>query len=74
MSPTGSDQAPSRAVWSRPARGDEPTQLTEYDFLGDRRQRLVRQAVEVEAISIGRTAEILGVPLREMREIAGSWV
>ncbi|CAN5852831.1 XRE family transcriptional regulator [soil metagenome] len=55
-------------------KGDEPTQLTGYDFLGDRRQRLVRQAVEAEAISIGRAAEILGVPLREMRQIAGSWV
>lgn len=55
-------------------KGDEPTQLTEYDFLTDRRQRLVREAVEGDIISIGRAAEILGVTLRSMRQIAGSWV
>jgi len=55
-------------------KGDEPTQLSEYDFLTDRRQRLVRDAVEQEVISIGRAAEILGVTLRSMRQIAGSWV
>ena len=54
-------------------KGQEPTQLTEFDFVTDRRQRLVRKAVEDETISIGRAAEILGVPLREMRQIAGSW-
>lgn len=55
-------------------KGDEPTQLSEYDFLTDRRQRLVRDAVERDVISIGRAAEILGVTLRSMRQIAGSWV
>jgi Zn-dependent peptidase ImmA (M78 family)/DNA-binding XRE family transcriptional regulator len=55
-------------------KGSEPTQLTEYDFLSDRRQRLVREAIEGEVISMGRAAEILGVPLRTMRQIAGSWV
>lgn len=60
------------AVESR--KGREPTQLTEYDFLSDRRQRLVREAVEREVISLGRGAEILGVSLRAMRQIAGSWV
>lgn len=55
-------------------KGDEPTQLSEYDFLTDRRQRLVREAVEGDIISIGRAAEILGVTLRSMRQIAGSWV
>ena len=54
-------------------KGLEPTQLTEFDFLTDRRQRLVRKAVEDDVISIGRAAEILGVPLRAMRQIAGSW-
>lgn len=55
-------------------KGAEPTQLSEYDFLTDRRQRLVREAVEGDVISIGRAAEILGVSLRSMRQIAGSWV
>lgn len=54
-------------------KGLEPTQLTEFDFLTDRRQRLVRKAVEGDVISIGRAAEILGVSLRSMRQIAGSW-
>jgi len=55
-------------------KSDEPTQLNEYDFLTDRRQRLVREAIERDIISIGRAAEILGVTLRAMRQIAGSWV
>jgi Zn-dependent peptidase ImmA (M78 family)/DNA-binding XRE family transcriptional regulator len=55
-------------------KGDEPMQLSEYDFLMDRRQRLVRDALEGDVISIGRAAEILGVTLRSMRQIAGSWV
>lgn len=55
-------------------KGDEPTQLSEFDFLTDRRQRLVRDALEGDVISIGRAAEILGVTLRAMRQIAGSWV
>lgn len=54
-------------------KGHEPGQLTEFDFVTDRRQRLVRKAVEGDEISIGRAAEILGVRLREMRQIAGSW-
>jgi Zn-dependent peptidase ImmA (M78 family)/DNA-binding XRE family transcriptional regulator len=54
-------------------KGQEPVQLDAYDFLGDRRQRLVREALESELISMGRAAEILGIPLREMREVAGSW-
>ncbi len=55
-------------------KGDEPNQLSEYDFLTDRRHRLVRDAVERGVISIGRAAEILGITLRSMRQIAGSWV
>lgn len=54
-------------------KGLEPTQLAEFDFVTDRRQRLVRAAVEGETISMGRAAEILGVSLRKMRQIAGSW-
>ncbi len=60
------------AVETRKA--SEPTQLTEYDFLTDRRQWLVRKAVEGDLVSIGRAAEILGLSLREMRQVAGSWV
>jgi Predicted Zn peptidase len=69
-------EALDRAAFLGPVegrKGQEPTQLTEFDFVTDRRQRLVRKAVDDETISIGRAAEILGVPLREMRQIAGSW-
>ena len=40
----------------------------------DRLSRLVRQAVESGEISLGRAAEILRLPLPEMRTLAGAWV
>jgi Zn-dependent peptidase ImmA (M78 family)/DNA-binding XRE family transcriptional regulator len=52
----------------------EPDRLSPNKFLGDRIQRLTRQAVEEEKITLGRAAEILGVSLIEMRKLAASWV
>ena len=40
----------------------------------DRLSRLVRQAVEQERISLDRGAEILGLSLLDMRDLAASWV
>lgn len=55
-------------------RSEEPDNLSSSDFVEDRRYRLVRRAVESEAISVSRGAEVLGLSLKEMRELAKTWV
>lgn len=52
----------------------EPAELDAHDFQSERLARLVRRAVEEEAITLSRAAEILGVSLQEMRERAASWI
>lgn len=52
---------------------DEPDHLLPSDFAEDRLLWLVRSAVEREAISLSRAAEILAIDLRSMRQLAGSW-
>ena len=54
--------------------GTEPAGMDVHDFQGDRLAGLVRRAVEDEAISISRGAEILGMSVAEMRDLARSWV
>ncbi len=61
-----------RGVGAAPARR-EPDQLSESDFVVERRQRLVRKAFQGDLISMGRAAEILGLPLAEMRKLAAAW-
>ena len=63
-----------RASFPEHSRAGEPEDLSPLDFVEDRLSRLVRQAVEGEEISLARGAEILGLPLGEMRQLAGSWV
>lgn len=60
-------------VGADPARR-EPSQLSGFDFVADRKQRLVRKAVQDELISFGRGAEILGLSLAQMRQLAASWI
>ena len=50
--------------WSR---SGEPAGLSEHDFIEDRLSRLARRALEEERISLGHTAEILGLTREEMR-------
>ncbi len=57
-----------------PKAADEPARLSENDFREDRLYRLVRMAVEREQITMSRAAEVLGLDLRAMRELAASWV
>lgn len=57
----------------RAAAQPEPHPLENIDFVSDRLARLVRQAVEEGEISLGRAAEVLKVPLVEMRAWAASW-
>ena len=59
---------------SPPDRGaDEPERLLPSDFVEDRLYRLVREAVEKEAITLSRAAEILGIGVEEMRDLTASW-
>ena len=51
----------------------EPEHLGRYDFQENRLQTLVRKAVEEGEISMGRGAEILRIPLTEMRALTSSW-
>ncbi len=54
-------------------RGLEPDRLSDADCLDDRLRRLVRRAVETAEISLGRGAEILGMSLMDMRQLAAEW-
>ena len=55
-------------------RSEEPDYLSPSDFTEDRRYRLVREAFEKEQISLARAAEMLGLSLRQMRDLSKSWV
>jgi len=54
--------------------GVEPAPMEQHDFQMDRLSRLVRKAIEDEAISLSRGAEILRLPLKQMRELSASWI
>lgn len=54
-------------------RAHEPSQLDEWDFVGDRFRGLVREAVEGKHITLSRGAELLGLELSEMRVLAATW-
>ena len=58
---------------ARPA-GVEPAPMEPHDFQMDRLSRLVRKAIEDEVISLSRGAEILRLPLEQMRELSASWI
>lgn len=51
----------------------EPFGLDKPDFLEDYLMTLVRKALDVDEITVSRAAEILNVPLMNMREIINSW-
>jgi Zn-dependent peptidase ImmA (M78 family)/DNA-binding XRE family transcriptional regulator len=53
---------------------DEPERLLPSDFVEDRLLGLVRTAVDQDAISLGRAAEILDTDLKSMRRLAASWM
>lgn len=54
--------------------GIEPAGMEPHDFREDRLSLLVRRAVEQDIISLSRGAEILRLPLEQMRELAATWV
>ncbi len=53
--------------------GPEPAGMDKHDFQGDRLWRMVRQATLGGQITLARGAEILGIKLNDMRELAESW-
>lgn len=63
-----------KASFPEASRAREPEVLSGADFVEDRLSRLVRQAIEAGAISLGRAAEVLRLSLPEMRTLAGAWV
>jgi Zn-dependent peptidase ImmA (M78 family)/DNA-binding XRE family transcriptional regulator len=63
-----------RASFPEPSRAGEPEDLSPADFMEDRLFRLVRRAVEGGEISLARGAEILRLPLEEMRQLSTSWL
>ena len=53
--------------------GPEPAGMDRHDFQSDRLWRLVRQAIMGGNITMARGAEILGIKLNDMRDLAESW-
>lgn len=51
----------------------EPFGLKPFDFQEGRFNRLVRKAVESDFISLSRGAEMLGIGVRDMRDILANW-
>lgn len=51
----------------------EPDGLVKADFMEDRLNRLVREALEKNIISLSKAAEILSKPLADMHELVRSW-
>lgn len=72
--PEGVADSAYRASFPESSRAGEPDVLSPKDFLGDRLSRLVRQGVEAGVVSLARGAEVLRIPLVEMRALAASWV
>ncbi|MFZ4395961.1 MAG: helix-turn-helix domain-containing protein [Kiritimatiellia bacterium] len=54
-------------------KSQEPARLTEFDFCEDRFERLVRQALEADEISVSRAAEMLGKSVAEVRDLLLDW-
>lgn len=63
-----------RASFPEPSRAAEPEDLSPADFMEDRLFQLVRRAVEGDEITLARGAEVLGLPLEEMRQLSASWM
>lgn len=66
---------PSDAFFRRPAEkgAEEPERLDRHDFMQDRLARLVRRALETDAITLAKAANVMDLDLNEMRELSNSW-
>lgn len=67
---------PPDEFFRRPADkgAEEPERLDRHDFMQDRLARLARQALEQDAITLSKAAEVLDLDLGAMRDLANSWV
>ena len=63
-----------RASFPESSRAGEPDDLSPNDFQGVRLSLLVRRGIEMGSITLSRGAEILGVPLKEIRSRAATWL
>jgi Zn-dependent peptidase ImmA (M78 family)/transcriptional regulator with XRE-family HTH domain len=54
-------------------KSSEPSPLAEEEFKTDRKDRLLRQALEEERISEGRVAEILSTSIKDVRALRAAW-
>jgi Zn-dependent peptidase ImmA (M78 family)/transcriptional regulator with XRE-family HTH domain len=72
--PQGVDESVFQATGFIAGAGREPARLDAHDFQGDRLALLVRRAVEQEAITLSRAAEILELSVEQMRDRAASWL
>lgn len=71
--PQGVDADAYSALSDLRKAGPEPAGMDRHDFQGDRLWRLVRQATLGGHITLARGAEILGLKLNDMRNLAESW-
>lgn len=71
--PDGVGVEAHRALSDLHKAGPEPAGMDRHDFQGDRLWRLVRQAAMGGEITLARGAEILGIKLSDMRDLAESW-
>jgi len=55
------------------ANHNEPSGLDKLDIIEDYLSTLVRKALDREEITVSRAAEILDIPLMNMRELINSW-
>jgi len=55
------------------ANDTEPDGINRFAFMEDRFNRLIREAVEQEKISVSRAADMLGLTISEMRELMLGW-
>ncbi len=73
VEPEGVGADAYRALFDLHKAGPEPAGMDRHDFQSDRLWRLVRQATMGGEITLARGAEILGIKLNDMRDLAGSW-
>jgi len=72
--PAALEKSDYRASFPESSRAKEPDVLSPTDFKEDRLWGLVRRAVEAGEISLSRGAEILNLPLSEMRQLRQTWM
>lgn len=72
--PAALEESDYRASFPESSRAKEPDVLSPTDFKEDRLWGLVRRAVEAGEISLSRGAEILNLPLSEMRQLRQTWM